>query len=665
MVIDPLKSSRWMTDFHRQLLCGKHVLLHGNVEDQFLFTPHASAQNGDGDTSAYVSMAHFLRQYFTSSGYEVVGEYDVADGLRLLDVLAMRPIFDAISTGAPARAASSSPQPVPAGHSRGATTTQLPGSNGGQSPAAYRTTEQDLLRARQPSFANRNEALTAIRNSITQPRRAVAFVLEFSDKLVGDPERAADEEELRLLVQLRKMTNEAAYVADGHRLAGLRNALVIVAAHLAGVPRWFYHNNPSLALVHVARPPREERTVFAARFLANFHGHDLVEPHKRAEVIQEFADLTDGLTNRDLDAVRRTSLVHQLSIAQPKKLINHHLYGKREDPWENLDMAKIQGATAALESHVKGQKHAISAVINMLVNARIGLDFAEVNAQGGKPKGVFFFVGPTGVGKTELAKALSAFIFGDDGAFKRFDMSEFNQPHSGERLTGSPPGYVGYDEGGELTSWVRQKPFSVILFDEIEKADKTLMNKFLQVLEDGRLTDGKGETVSFAQTVLIFTSNCGSDTMTKLQRAGEDGFDGYEQVEAHFKKAAREYFTKDLGRPELLNRFGDNILVFDVLRKEFMDAICHKFLDQLARNAHEKHGLEVMFDKTGLASMIRGYMAQGDNMQYGGRRIRTLMETHLKPVLNRWVLSHTPRRGSRLSVRATPDGSSIEVEALS
>src|SRR5262249_26097648 len=167
------------------------------------------------------------------------------------------------------------------------------------------------------------------------------------------------------------------------------------------------------------------------------------------DTVRDFADLTDGLTAWDLEAIRRTSIVEKMPIARPRLLVDYYKYGQRDDPWERLDPAKVQNARAQIEARGIGQPAAGEAGGDMLVSARVGVSLSEATARSGRPKGTFFFVGPTGVGKTELAKALAALIFGDDTAFARFDMSEFAEQHAAEKLTGSPPGFVGYEEGGQ------------------------------------------------------------------------------------------------------------------------------------------------------------------------------------------------------------------------
>ena len=348
--------------------------------------------------------------------------------------------------------------------------------------------------------------------------------------------------------------------------------------------------------------------------------------------------------------------------------MDYYKYGQRDDPWEHLDATKIRHAQQQLEARVIGQQVAIQKLVDILPAARVGLSMSEVTAQAGKPKGVFFFVGPTGVGKTELAKALTALIFSDDAAFDRYDMSEYKEQHSAEKLTGSPPGYVGYEEGGRLTNRMRERPFSVLLFDEIEKAHPLVMDKFLQILEDGRLTDSKGQTAYFSQAVIIFTSNIGSDRIGQVKDGKRDGSQpDYAEVERHYKEAVKLHFTQGppqgLGRPELLNRFGDNIVVFDLLRPEHIEGICNKFLTALEQAALNKRRLEIAFDRQQLVNMIRKLMEQGDRLSSGGRGIKMLLEKTVERPLNRWVFynDNDTKDGAKLTITPGSDGESILV----
>jgi ATP-dependent Clp protease ATP-binding subunit ClpB len=225
----------------------------------------------------------------------------------------------------------------------------------------------------------------------------------------------------------------------------------------------------------------------------------------------------------------------------------------------------------------------------------MGLTGAQARSVGNRPRGVLFFAGPTGVGKTELAKTLTQLIFGDERAYIRFDMSEFAEEHTGARLLGAPPGYIGYDAGGELTNAMRDKPFSVVLFDEIEKAHPRILDKFLQILEDGRLTDGRGETAYFSEAILVFTSNLGiyvEDAQGQRVQSVKPG-DAQEVVESRVRGAIEDYFKFRLSRPEILNRIGDNIVVFGFITPEIGAQIFDGMLRNVLARVRDEHKIEL------------------------------------------------------------------------
>lgn len=651
-------SSQWMTEFHNQLVRGKHVLLHGNVADQFLL-------NGE-----YCSLAGFLDTYFRSEGFEVVGRYDIADGLRLVSP-DMQPVFQGLinarrRTGGGAVSPMGEPAPraanVPAGGAHGCDGTPISPSTGRapSSPATIPPGPQPTMApssaSQLPSFRSVDEAVRAIRLILAQAEVPAAMIMDFADMLVSDPERQ-DDSEREVLTQLKK-TMQSARILTAGPLQGRRNALVIVAGHLGAVPRWLYVDNPMVALVHVPRPSREERQCFLRRFIANFHEGSPISAERLRRVTEEFSDITDGLTCWDLESIRRTSLAEQISIQRPKKLVDYFKYGRRDDPWENLDPAKIRKARGRLQSRVIGQPQAIEAVLKTLACAVGGISSSGSSGEGGQPKGVLWFCGPTGVGKTELAKALTELIFGDESAFARFDMSEYKQEHSTERLTGSPPGYVGFEQGGQLTGRCLERPFSLFLFDEIDKAHPRVLDLFLQILEDGRLTDSHGKTAFFSKACLVFTSNIGGSTLEAAVLGSDGQLPEYSAIRDHYLAQVRRHFVDVLGRPELLNRLGDNIVVFDIVRPESMPAICRKFLAALTASAREKRDIQLEFGDE-VVEMICGLMCQGENFTMGGRRIKTLVREHIEAPLNRWILLNGPEPGQRLVLGVEDDSARI------
>jgi ATP-dependent Clp protease ATP-binding subunit ClpA len=239
------------------------------------------------------------------------------------------------------------------------------------------------------------------------------------------------------------------------------------------------------------------------------------------------------------------------------------------------------------------------------------------------PKGIFFFVGPTGVGKTELSKALAQFLFGDEQACIRFDMSEYSQENSDQKLIGAAPGYVGYEEGGQLTNAVKEKPFSVILFDEIEKAAKPnprILDIFLQILEDGRLTDSKGETVYFSDCIIIFTSNLGASQVTPS--------DDKEQTAKEFIDIVKNYFDNEIKRPEILGRIGySNIVPFNFIQnREFVVKIANSKLTPIQKGIQEKYRLDLVFEDK---MKFIDYIVEKVDTTKGGRDILNAINDHL------------------------------------
>src|SRR5213076_1506767 len=223
------------------------------------------------------------------------------------------------------------------------------------------------------------------------------------------------------------------------------------------------------------------------------------------------------------------------------------------------EVQKLLGLEEELHRRVVGQNEAVTAVAEAVIRARSGLKDPN------RPIGSFIFLGPTGVGKTELARALAEFLFDNEHAMIRIDMSEYQEKHTVARLIGAPPGYVGYDEGGQLTELVRRRPYSVILFDEIEKAHHDVFNVMLQILDDGRLTDGQGRVVNFKNTIIIMTSNIGSHLI--LEYRGQLRGEPYEQMKARVLDSLQHHF-----RPEFLNRV-DEIIVFHSLTEEDLKKI--------------------------------------------------------------------------------------------
>ena len=294
----------------------------------------------------------------------------------------------------------------------------------------------------------------------------------------------------------------------------------------------------------------------------------------------------------------------------------------------------------ALHKRVVGQNEAVEAVSKAIRRGRVGLKDPK------RPIGSFLFLGPTGVGKTELSKALAESLFGDENAMIRIDMSEYMEPHSVAKLIGSPPGYVGFEEGGQLTEKIRRKPYAVVLFDEIEKAHPDVMNMLLQILEDGRLTDSQGRVVNFKNTVIIMTSNLGARMITDKKSLGfsnkSEETDTKKQYE-ETKKEVMEVVKREL-RPEFINRI-DEIIVFHKLNEEEISQIIDILLDEVIKRLKEQK-LDVQFDKD-VKALIE---SKGIDKNYGARPLRRTIQNLVEDKLAEEILDGNLKVGKKAVV---------------
>jgi ATP-dependent Clp protease ATP-binding subunit ClpC len=304
-----------------------------------------------------------------------------------------------------------------------------------------------------------------------------------------------------------------------------------------------------------------------------------------------------------------------------------------------------------LHKRIIGQEEAVTSLSRAIRRTRAGLKDPK------RPGGSFIFLGPTGVGKTELAKTLAEFLFDDEDALIQLDMSEYMEKHSVSRLIGSPPGYVGYDEGGQLTEAVRRKPFSVVLFDEVEKAHPDVFNTLLQILEDGRLTDAQGRAVDFKNTILIMTSNLGTADLRKAAIGFGKSSDvaSHERMKEKVHQALKAHF-----RPEFLNRIDDTI-VFHELTKEEVILIADLFITRLrAQLAVQGLGLE-------LSAAAQGFLAdKGYDPELGARPLRRAVQQYVEDALSEKILFKEFRAGQTIVVDIAegPEGPFLTFEGV-
>ena len=375
--------------------------------------------------------------------------------------------------------------------------------------------------------------------------------------------------------------------------------------------------------------------------------NELANAQRRGEY-QRAGELTYGVIPDlekklvETEAKASTALVNEEVTANDIAQVVSRWTGVPVDRMLEGEREKLLSMEQNLAKRVVGQREAVHAVATAVRRARAGLQDPN------RPIGSFMFLGPTGVGKTELTKALASFMFDDETAMVRIDMSEYMEKHSVSRLIGAPPGYVGYEEGGALTEAVRRRPYQVVLFDEIEKAHPDVFNVLLQVLDDGRLTDGQGRTVDFRNVLIIMTSNLGSEYLVN-QEEGEDSFAVYDEV----MSVVRGHF-----RPEFLNRV-DEIVLFHRLRREDMGAIVDIQMSRLARLLEERK-ITINLDPTG-----RQWLAdRGYDPAYGARPLKRVIQKTVQDPLAERILAGRTHDGETVRISADREGLLIDGEIV-
>ena len=478
----------------------------------------------------------------------------------------------------------------------------------------------------------------------------IGLIIDYASRLTAGPQ-SLSADELVFFSGLEKLANSAMPVMPRDTKGDwLFNPIIWMTNRVQDLPSWYGLDSERIHSLEIARPSYGQRQAAARLLVRRIAGQATVSPETTLAAVRTFSESTDGLTLQAMSDISQLAVHQKIPPNAIDDAIRAFKVGNVRSPWKAPDMReRIATAPQLLADRVKGQQQSVVKTVDILTRSVMGLTGAQARTSGMRPRGVLFFAGPTGVGKTELAKALTALLFGDEESYLRFDMSEFSAEHSEARLLGAPPGYVGYDAGGELTNRIRQKPFSVVLFDEIEKAHPRLLDKFLQILEDGRLTDGRGETVYFSESVIIFTSNLGIFVTDKsgerIQNVSPE--DPYEVVETRVRGAILDYFKYQLSRPEILNRIGDNIVVFNFIQPDVAIQIFDGQLRNVLRRVSEEHGISLALPDRVMAKLREWCCTDLSN---GGRGIGNRIETTFINPLSRALFESRLERGMSLTV---------------
>lgn len=499
--------------------------------------------------------------------------------------------------------------------------------------------------------------MDAIAQAVAQSSEpAMALVINYTSQLV-DQNPDSDPGFRQLMLASLMLANAHATIKDtpvrfpwpGHP-GLLRRPIIWLVDGPDDLPVWLTHGD-GIRQIPVAEPDIDTRVRLAELLVSDQVPYDRVP-----EVARRFAEATEGFSNRGMfEAVKLAAGTNSVAT-EIESAVRTYREGLSENPWQSIRLREqLSDGLAVIRRRVRGQDPAAERVLNILRRSALGLTGAHQIKPSNAPRGVLYFAGPTGVGKTEMAKAIAELVFADDRALLRFDMSEFQDEHAKIRLIGAPPSYVGFGAGGELTNAIQQRPHSVVLFDEMDKAGPKVYDLFLQVLSDGRLTDGSGRTASFTEALIIFTSNQGVAAAGDILTLDMDVPEQAKRYEATIKGAVERHFRETLGRPELLGRIGDNIVVFRSIHGEVARDLANQFIDNVLSVVRIRVGNQIELTDQARADLVSA-ITTSEDLAYGGRGITTALENRFVNPLGRILF------GLNRDVLVTITGVGLDIE---
>ena len=663
-----MRAAKWHNEIEIFRQIKPCIILEGNILDQFQY-PSEPFRNRH--------LPEYLYKLLKDLGYNVVVIYDESKGFYavsggqkdlvafadlLQEVPGLRITNDMIRCPFSAQGSCYTP------------------SNPESADSARNKNDGQLLDSVCPAAATIGEVVT---NALRQSDVSVAIIMDMASRYIVSPDQM-DLLDVRVFTELQRALRCAEEADTNGSLS--KNLLIFLTNKVNDLPTWFYLNNPDVKAISITTPDAQARLEFVSgNQLPQFFQRDIYaedmrfyteNPSQLDKLQKKFVGLTEGFSYSDLIGMRTLCYREHYRMSHLANVVDLYRYGIKENKWATVDRNTIDQLQKDMYANILGQNSALAKVMDVIKRSVVGRGEVSNN----RPKGVLFFAGPTGTGKTETAKALARNIFGDESCCLRFDMAEYKQSHSDQKLLGAPPGYIGYEAGGQLTNAVRDNPFSIILFDEIEKAHPSILDKFLQILDDGRLTDGQGNTVYFSESIIIFTSNKGIvGTVSEVDEFGNrieknkqliDPKDcvTHKEMQAKVIDGIRNYFKYELGRPELLNRIGeDNIVVYDFIRPDVAESILKLHINRV--KADFKDNSEIEIDTSAIEKVLLEKCCSSEVLEYGGRGIRNTVESCLYTPLTRFIYDHQDMITAAkaivirsLDLNSSPVGIDAEVE---
>lgn len=588
-----MEISQWKERMEHVRILSRMIILEGNVSDMFI-------QENGLEAGRLVELDQYLYQYLKDAGYHAIVFFNRLDSFY----------NDYDETGEMLKLFYK------------------------EAKAETNNQKMDLM-----------QAMSAIRTSMKNEEHSVAIVINMAGQLMSNPEHL-NEQEIEYLTTLFLAAKEASEAPVASAQGWTSNLIIMVTNKVHELPTWFYRYAPFVRSIEIELPGEKLRKALFQTHGKYYQGWDLTSEDEKEKLMLRLVQKTEGMSCMELDGI--LTATEGMNVRSIEEQIYSYRHGKKENPWSEINGERVKKISEALSNEILGQEKAVASVKDVIFRATTGLTGIQ-HSSGTRPRGVMLFAGPTGVGKTEMAKVMAREIFGTEEAMLRFDMSEYSQSHSDQRLLGAPPGYVGYDAGGELTNAVKAKPFSILLFDEIEKANPTILDKFLQILDDGRMTDSRGETVYFTECLIIFTSNIGMNRARINEEEERVQEVSYDELDKKVKQALRENW-----RPEFINRIGQNVIVFDYIRETDAEAILRKQLTKICNLIAAQKNIRMNWTEDSMFyKKMKEYCMK--TLQYGGRGIGNVVEHYFLTPLGRELVFESILPGERINLADITD----------